>query len=113
MDQIDATRVVIECPDKTLVIEQPEVVSMEQMGQQIYQVIGEAEERSPQEVSMTASTVETEEEPLEEEEVKPSITENDVMLVAAQAGVPKEEAQAALEDHEGDIAKAIIFLKNR
>ncbi len=40
-------------------------------------------------------------------------TENDIMLVAAQANVDKEEANAALIDSEGDIAKAILFLKNK
>jgi NACalpha-BTF3-like transcription factor len=35
------------------------------------------------------------------------------MLVAAQANVNKEEAQAALNQTQGDIAKAILYLKNR
>jgi len=112
MDQIEATRVIIEGPEKTLVIEQPEVVLMKQMGQEIYQVVGSAEEYSPEEFSVGIS----EDEEISEEEdldVKPEITENDIMLVAAQAGVSKEEAEAVLEDCNGDIAKAIILLKNR
>ena len=43
MDQIDATKVIIEGPEKTLIIEQPEVMLMKQMGQEIYQIIGQAE----------------------------------------------------------------------
>ena len=35
------------------------------------------------------------------------------MLVASQANVNIEEARAVLTDCEGDIAKAILFLKNR
>jgi nascent polypeptide-associated complex subunit alpha len=113
MDQIEATRVVIEGVEKTLVIEQPEVILMKQMGQEIYQVIGEAEEFSPDEVSIEEKdVVESEDEDLSYTS-KPNITENDIMLVAAQANVSKEEAQAALIDTEGDIAKAILFLKNR
>lgn len=111
MDQIDATRVIIEGPEKTLIIEQPEVILMKQMGQQIYQVLGEAKEYSPDEL-----LVKENEEILsvsEGIETKPTITENDIMLVAAQGNVDKEEAKAVLVECEGDIAKAILQLKNR
>ncbi len=116
MDQIDATRVIIEGTEKTLVIEQPEVMLMEQMGQSIYQVIGEADEYSPGDISVVeggAQAPEEEAEVEEEVEAKPKITENDILLVAAQANVDKEEAEAVLREHNGDIAKAIVFLKNR
>ena len=111
MDQINATRVIIESQEKTLVIDQPEVVLMKQMGQEIYQVIGEAEEYSVGEfrIGEEGEVAEV----VEESEAKPVITENDIMLVAAQAKVDKEEANAALIDSEGDIAKAILFLKNK
>ncbi|MBY9019455.1 MAG: Nascent polypeptide-associated complex protein [Candidatus Lokiarchaeota archaeon] len=113
MDQIDATRVIIECPDKTLVIDQPEVILMKQMGQEMYQIIGDAEEYSLGEFS-TGNSGEVESiESLEEDISKPDITENDIMLVAAQAKVDKEEANAALIDSDGDIAKAILYLKNK
>ena len=113
MDQISATRVIIEGVEKTLVIDQPEVVLMKQMGQEIYQIIGEAQEYSPGDFLIgEKEDVETTE-LVEESETKPIITENDIMLVAAQANVNKEEANAALIDSKGDIAKAIIFLKNR
>jgi len=113
MDQIDATRVIIEGPEKTLVINQPEVILMKQMGQEIYQVIGEAEEHSPDELKIDETNIIEEIEPLKESEIKPSITENDIMLVAAQANVDPKEAEAVLIDCDGDIAKAIIFFKNR
>ena len=113
MDQIEATRVVIEGPEKTLVIEQPEVILMKQMGQEIYQVIGSADEHSPDEVKSSEKEELKEIEPLDESEIKPKITENDIMLVAAQGNVDPKEAEAVLKDCEGDIAKAILFLKNR
>jgi len=113
MDQINATRVIIESQEKTLVIDQPEVVLMKQMGQEIYQVIGEAEEYSVGEVTIGEKEEGEVAEVIEESEAKPVITENDIMLVAAQANVDKEEANAALIDTEGDIAKAILFLKNK
>ena len=113
MDQIDATRVIIECPDKTLVIDQPEVILMKQMGQEMYQIIGDAEEYSLGEFS-TGNSGEVESiESMEEDISKPDITDNDIMLVAAQAKVDKEEANAALIDSDGDIAKAILYLKNK
>jgi alpha-NAC-related protein len=113
MDQIEATRVIIEGPEKTLVIEQPEVVLMKQMGQEIYQVIGTANDFSPGEVFINEEEKFNEKEQLDETEIKPSITENDIMLVAAQGNVDPKEAEAVLKDCEGDIAKAILFLKNR
>jgi nascent polypeptide-associated complex subunit alpha len=113
MNQIDATRVIIETTDKTLIIDQPEVILMKQMGQEIYQVIGDASEVSPGEIAITESDDKIEENVEEEVQVKPVITDNDIMLVAAQASVNLEEAKAALIDSEGDIAKAILYLKNR
>jgi len=113
MDQINATRVIIESQEKTLVIDQPEVVLMKQMGQEIYQVIGEAEEYAVGEFRIGEKEEGEAAEVVEESEAKPIITENDIMLVAAQAKVDKEEANAALIDSEGDIAKAILFLKNK
>jgi len=113
MDQIDATRVIIEGPDKTLVIEQPEVILMKQMGQEMYQIIGDAEEYSSDEFAIGERVDVENLDPKEEIVSKTTITENDVMLVAAQANVPKEEANSALIDCDGDIAKAIIYLKNK
>lgn len=113
MDQVDATRVIIEGPEKTLVITQPEVVLMKQAGQEIYQVIGTAEEFSPEEIAIGEAEKIEDLEPLDESETIPTITENDIMLVAAQANVEREEAEATLIDCNGDIAKAILLLKNR
>jgi nascent polypeptide-associated complex subunit alpha len=113
MEPIDATRVIIEGPENTLVIDEPEVVLMKQMGQEIYQIIGDAEEYSVGEVQIGDREEGEQEDAIAESEAKTVITENDIMLVAAQANVDKEEANAALIDSEGDIAKAILFLKNK
>jgi nascent polypeptide-associated complex subunit alpha len=113
MEPIDATRVIIEGPENTLVIDEPEVVLMKQMGQEIYQIIGDAEEYSVGEVQIGDREEGEQEDAIVESEAKTVITENDIMLVAAQANVDKEEANAALIDSEGDIAKAILFLKNK
>jgi nascent polypeptide-associated complex subunit alpha len=112
MDQIDAKRVIIEGVEKTLILNQPEVILMKQMGQEIYQIIGEAEEQSSVEINIDDKSEISEEADISYE-TTPTITENDIMLVAAQANVDIEVAKAALVDSEGDIAKAILFLKNR
>jgi nascent polypeptide-associated complex subunit alpha len=113
MDQIEATKVIIEGPDKTLVINQPEVILMKQAGQEIYQVVGTAEEFSPEEIAIAEKTELEALESVEDSELKPTITENDIMLVAAQANVNREEAESTLIECNGDIAKAILLLKNR
>ena len=92
-----------------------QLLLMKQMGQEIYQVIGTAEEKtigiSSVESGQIADSTEMEE--IINEELKPEITENDIQLVAAQATVSLKEAEAALKDSNGNIAQAIIFLKNR
>ncbi|MFX1313611.1 MAG: nascent polypeptide-associated complex protein [Promethearchaeota archaeon] len=113
MDQVDATRVIIECTEKKLVLDQPEVILMKQAGQEIYQVIGQAEEYSLDDFTIAPKDQVEEIESFEENELKPTITENDIMLVATQANVDKEEAESVLKECSGDIAKAILYLKNR
>jgi len=113
MDQIEATRVIIEGVDKTLVLTQPEVVLMKQGGQEIYQIIGTAEEMSSGDLTIISDSKIEEVNGLEEAPYKSAITENDIMLVAAQANVDKKEAETILKECDGDIAKAILLLKNR
>lgn len=116
MNQIEATRVIIETPEKTLIIDQPEVVEMQQGMGKIYQVIGDAEEYEAGEINLGELSAVGKDEYVEEEieeDVKPTITENDIMLVAAQANVDKETAEAVLRECKGNIAKAIVDLKNR
>ncbi len=85
--QIDAEEVVIKTADKDIVITSPSVTLVNAMGQQSYQVIGEAEER-PRE----------------------KFVSDDVRMVMEKTGATEEEAKEALEE-EGDIAKAILRLK--
>ena len=113
MEPIDATRVIIEGSEKSLIIEQPEVILMKQAGQEIYQIIGQAEEVSPESISIESDETISELETAEDSEIKPIITENDIILVATQANVEKDEAESVLKECNGDIAKAILFLKNR
>ena len=93
----DADRVVIErSGPKNLVVENPSVTIMRMKGQSIIYVTGEVREV---------------EKSIEEKEGK--IPEEDVQLVASEAGVSLEEAREALEATGGDIAQAIMLLESR
>ncbi len=85
-EEIDAIEVIIKTPEKNLVFKQPQVSRVDMMGQKTYQVVGEPTEES-------------------------NISEEDINTVAEQANVSKEEAKKALEKHNGDLAEAIISLK--
>ena len=86
----------IEMPGKMLVIDEPQVIIMKLQGQTIFYIMGE-----PREVEV------------EEEAPSIEISEEDVQLVASQAGVSLEEARKALEISEGDLAKAIMLLESK
>ena len=87
-------QVVIKTPDKQIVIDGPTVTTITMQGQTMFQVAG--------------GTVK--EEARREEEALP-ISEDDVKLVAEQAGVSFEEARKALIESGGDLAQAILALK--
>lgn len=76
-------------------IEGPEVAKLEVQGQTIFQVVGG-------EVTIAGKG---------EKVGELEIPEEDVELVARQAGVDKETARMALITVEGDLAKAIMMLR--
>ncbi len=95
IQQVDlaAIKVTIELEDKsTLIFHNPAVSKVNMMGQQTYQIIGEPEEHT----ELTA----------------PEINDDDIKTVMEQSQVNKEKALAALEEADGDIAQAILKLKN-
>lgn len=87
MSHIDAEEVIIKTSDKEIVISNPQVSKVNMMGQDTFQITGDISERPREEIS-----------------------EEDVEMVAEQAGVSKEEAKATLEETK-DIAEAIMKLK--
>lgn len=87
---IDAIKVTIETPDKLLVFEKPSVQKITMQGQATFQIAG-----SYTEVEVVADV---------------KISDDDIEMVAEQAGVSKKEAREALERAGGDIAKAIVDL---
>ena len=95
MDAIpDVEQVVIKTSGKEITIEEPEVAVLEVQGQRIYQVTGG---------KITEKALERE----------LAIPEEDVRLVADQTGKSLEEARKALEECEGDLAKAILLLQSK
>ena len=100
-EEVKAVRVIVEREDGgQLVFEEPDNVILFKMpgNATILQVMGK-----PKLVEAKAG----------KEEEKPEFTEEDVKLVAEQAGVSLEEARKALEETGGDIAAAIILLEER
>ncbi|MFX1518720.1 MAG: nascent polypeptide-associated complex protein [Promethearchaeota archaeon] len=98
----DVQEVIIRTLEKELVIKEPQVTVMTQTGQKLWQIVGQSAEERP-----LSSEVES------DEEAVAVIPEEDVHLVAQQAGVDVETARAALEDAGGDLAKAILTLKTQ
>ena len=90
----DVQQVILKTTSKEIIIENPEVAVMEMHGQKIFQVTGEK----------------IVEKALEKKEEKVTIPEEDVQLVAMQAKVSLEQARAALEQTNGDLAQAILLL---
>lgn len=88
-EQIEASEVLIKCEDKELIVKNPQVMKVNVMGQDSLQITGEIEERSSS-----------------------SIKEEDISTVIEQTQCNKEEAIKALEENDGDIAKAILSLKD-
>ena len=90
----DVEHVVIKTSSKEITIEEPGVAVLEVQGQKIYQVTGG---------KITEKALER----------KLTIPEEDVRLVADQTGKSLEEARKALEECEGDLAKAILLLQSK
>lgn len=97
VEDIKAERVVIECLDRKIIIENPQVMLTKMPQQEMFQISGDV----------------TEEEKEGPEDVKTEITEDDVEMVAEQAGVDLKVAEEALEEADGDIAEAILKLKGK
>ncbi len=92
-EEIDADEVIIKSGNKEIIITNPQVSRVNMMGQETFQIIGNAEER---EISSS-----------------PEISEDDIKTVMAQAGAAEEKAREAIESNEGDLAKAIMELKRQ
>ncbi|MBO3757556.1 MAG: nascent polypeptide-associated complex protein [Thermoproteota archaeon] len=93
VEGIKEVRLVME--SKTIIIKNPTVFRIRNSEQSMYQIVGE----------------EVEGEIEEKKSYEPS--EEDILLVAQQTGKSVEEAKSALKMTGGDLAQAIMLLKNK
>jgi nascent polypeptide-associated complex subunit alpha len=98
IDEIDGvTEVLIRTATREIIIEEPVVTSVVVQGQRMYQITGgSAHERTPS-----------------AEAAQPEVPDDDVNLVVAQTGRTMDEAKAALKESGGDLAEAILRLKQK
>ncbi len=101
----DIKRVILQGDNKEIVIEGPQVTSINVQGTKMYQIAGGRETERKIQVTGDLETA-PEKEPL-------VLPEEDILLVAQQANVSMEKAKAALENSDGDLAQAIIKLQTR
>ena len=87
-EEIDAIEVIIRTPDKDLIITEPSVSKVNMMGNESFQISGNVQERARE----------------------AEISEEDIKTVMEQANVGKEEAEKAIKEADGDLAKAIMEL---
>ena len=87
--ELPVKKVIFEMDDGNLVIDEPSVVKIMMQGQESYQVTGEAVEESGE-----------------------LFSEEDVALVVEKSGKSEDGVRAALEEADGDIAAAIISLRD-
>lgn len=107
MDELgDIKRVILQGDNKEIVIEGPQVTSINVQGTKMYQVAGGRETERKIQAAGAVEAAPVEEEPL-------VLPEEDILLVAQQANVSIEKARAALENSDGDLAQAIIKLQTR
>ena len=86
--ELPVRRVVFEMANGNLIIENPNVMRIKMQGQESFQVTGDAVEEAAE-----------------------AFSDEDVVMVANNTDKSKDEARAALEKSEGDIAEAIMSLK--
>ena len=96
--EVDATEVIIKTPEKLIVIKQPQVVKVNLMGQETFQVVGIIEEKSLNDFNEDSN-----------DEFNPS--KEDIKIIMEKTGVSEEEAIRVLKKNKGDIAASIIELE--
>jgi len=97
----NVSQVLIKTESRHIVIEEPTVTVVTMQGQVMYQIAGgRVSEAVPQPVPEAQVTIQP-------------APESDVQLVAQQTGKSVEEARKALSEAGGDLAKAILALKQQ
>ena len=114
--EIDAEEVVIRTADEELVFTDAQVQRMDAQGQGTYQIVGEPESR-PLGAGDEGGTGGEAEDAVRSESAdeadagSAAIPDADIEIVAQRTGSSKEEARAALEAEDGDLAAAVSRLE--
>lgn len=108
ISDVDAEEVIIRTPDEELVFTDATVQRMDAQGQETFNVVGSPETRPR---SDEADGTDVDETPDDEATGDDGIPQDDIDLVAEQAGVSASEAREALEAADGDLAAAISRLE--
>ncbi|MEK6860302.1 MAG: nascent polypeptide-associated complex protein [Nanoarchaeota archaeon] len=94
-EEIPAKRVIIECEDKNIVIENPSVMKIKMQGNTNFQISGDISEEN------ASSSSENDED---------SKFAEDIKTIIEKTGCSEEQAKQALEDSDGDLTEAILNL---
>ncbi|QEE14820.1 nascent polypeptide-associated complex protein [Promethearchaeum syntrophicum] len=122
MEPIEAYRVIIQTENEDLVIDDPQVIKVKQQGMEVFQVIGSPKKQPASSyktgqidnnLETSADSEEIQEEFDDDSNLNVEITEQDIQLVSMQTGVTPKEAERALKETNGDLARAIINLKTK
>ena len=84
-EEIDAEEVIIKTSEKNIVIKNPHVTKMDMHGNESFQITGDVSEE---------------------------FSEEDIKTIIQQVKCSREKAVKALEESNGDLAEAIISIKN-
>ncbi len=90
-EQLDASEVIIRCADRDIIITNPEVAKVNMMGQETFQIVGQISEQI--------------------RDTTPTIDEEDIQTVMEATSASKEEVEETLIRTQGDLAAAILELK--
>lgn len=119
-EEIDARKVLIIMKDKKIVFENPSVVKVNMMGEESFQIVGDyrfenntednnIEDNKVEGVGDNNDRVDGVEDDKANKPYEP--TEDDIRLVTSETNVDRETAISALRESNGDIAEAILSLK--
>ncbi len=89
--EVTANKVIIDCLDKKIIIDDPQVMRIDAQGTVSFQISGNISEEA-------------------QAEEKIEITEDDIKVVMDQTKLDYESSKLALEEADGDIAEAIMNL---
>ena len=102
IDELDAEEVIIRTADEELVFTNPDVQRMDAQGQETYNIVGSPESRDAEAIEAGDAD--------DDDDGEDGIPQEDIEMVAEEAGVSQEKAREALEATDGMPLDAIEHL---